>query len=210
MTKPHSIRKRLLVLGAGGHGRVVAEMALACGYKDIAFVDQQWPKRQVNLDWPVIACDLTGRLVDDDVFVAIGDNKIRLKLIRDLISKGNVLPVLVHPSAVVSQRSVLSSGVVVMPQAVVNVGCAIGLGAIINTAATVDHDCTIGDGVHISPGGHLAGHVSVANCSWIGVGALVREGCHVGENSMIAAGAVVVSNVASETTVYGIPARTKT
>ncbi len=93
-----------------------------------------------------------------------------------------------------------------MPGAVVNAGARIGFACIVNTAASVDHDCVLDAGVHISPGAHLAGQVFVGTCSWIGIGAIVRQRISIGSHAMIAAGAVVVKDVQDAATVIGVPA----
>lgn len=197
----------LFILGAGGHGRVVADIAEQLGFQNIRFVDGRWPVLVANLHWPVVAAAFNQRHYGSACFVAIGNNVARLDSVRELNSKQCLMPILVHPSAAVSTYAVVGQGSVVMPQTVINSGAGIGMGCIVNTAATIDHDCRIGDGVHLSPGVHLAGGVTVGEASWIGIGACVKEGCRIGSNVIVAAGAVVVKDIADGTRVFGVPAR---
>jgi sugar O-acyltransferase (sialic acid O-acetyltransferase NeuD family) len=199
--------KSLLIIGAGGHGRIVADTAEQTGYSNIVFHDDRWPEMTTNLCWPVVGRDKPQGLVASDVFVAIGNNAARLAMINMLISEGFAVPTLVHPRAYVSRHAVMGTGSFVGPMAAVNAGAKLGAGVIVNTSATVDHDCVLGDGVHISPGAHIAGGVHIGNVSWIGIGACVRETIRIGARVMVGAGAAVVSHVKDDSTVMGVPAR---
>lgn len=201
--------KRLLILGAGGHGGVVADVAEACGYDEIIFVDERWPALTHKFIWPVVSATLPEKLEDWHVAVAIGQNSNRLTQVRHFLARGTTLPTLVHPAATVSKHASLGHGTLVAAHAVVGVGARVGHGVIVNTAATVDHDCHVADGVHISPGAHLAGTVTVGECTWIGIGAVVREGLAIGAQAMVGAGAAVVAPVPDGAQVLGIPARRK-
>jgi sugar O-acyltransferase (sialic acid O-acetyltransferase NeuD family) len=201
------LTKTLLIIGAGGHGRVVADTAEQTGYSNIVFHDDRWPEMATNLCWPVVGRDKPQSPGASDVFVAIGNNAARLAMIHMLISEGFAVPTLVHPRAHVSRHAVLGTGSFVGPMAVVNAGANLGVGVIVNTAASVDHDCIVGDGVHISPGAHIAGGVHIGNESWIGIGANVREAIRIGARVMVGAGAAVVSHVKDDSTVMGVPAR---
>lgn len=200
-------KPNLLIVGAGGHGRVVADTAEALGYGDISFFDQNWPEQERNLRWPIIGKEITQLANGRNVFVGVGANSARVKLIGDMKRMSARLPTLVHPTAYVSSHSVVGEGCYVGPQAVVNAGSALGFGVIINTGASVDHDCNLAFGVHVSPGARLAGGVTVGLESWVGIGACVREGIQIGERVMVGAGAVVVSHVDDNACVIGIPAR---
>jgi sugar O-acyltransferase (sialic acid O-acetyltransferase NeuD family) len=207
MNKP---AHRLLILGAGGHGMVVADIARALGFERICFLDDRWPGLSHVLKWPVV-----GKFKDlqavvqpsDQVFAAVGDNAARLALHRGLITQGLNIPVLKHPTSVVSDDTQLGSGSVVMPLVAINLSAVIGEAVILNTSCSVDHDNIIEDGVHISPGVHLAGNVSVGSCSWIGIGSSIREGITIGPDCMIGAGSVVVRDVPPASKVAGNPAR---
>lgn len=200
----------LLVLGAGGHGKVVAETALASGqWNKIAFLDDRFPDMRQVCGWPVV-----GRIDDGknllreytQAVVAMGDAYKRLDFLRALGEAGFELPAVVHPTAWVSPSSQLGAGCVVFAQAAVNADTAIDEGVIINTGATVDHDCRLGEGVHVCPGAHIAGGVVIGARSWIGIGACVIQGLRVGADVTVAAGAAVVTDIVDGLTVGGVPA----
>lgn len=200
----------LVLLGAGGHGRVVADTAEAAGFSSISFLDDAWPQRSKNGDWPIVGKIDHWPDIDATtaVFIAIGNNEARLRLGREIEASGrDRVPCIIHPRSVVSPRASIGQGSVVMAGSVVQAYARIGAFAIINTGATVDHDCQIGDGVHVSPGAHLAGTVTVSDEAWIGIGAVVREGCQIGKRTMIGAGATVISDVEDHQTMLGTPAR---
>jgi len=202
--------ERLAVLGASGHGKVVAEIAEKSGWREIVFFDDAWPESTRNL-----CCHVAGNsqsLIEkldefSGVIVAIGDNAIRAQKLKWLLELGAPLVSLLHPSSVVSQSADLDVGVVVMPGVVINASVRIGCGVILNTACSVDHDCVISDCVHISPGVHLAGGVKVGLKSWIGIGATVIELVNIGQNVIVGAGGVVVGNIPDNLTVMGVPAK---
>lgn len=202
--------KRLAILGASGHGKVVADCAEMCGWESVSFFDDAWPDKQNNGKWPVVG-DTNALLAHitefDGVLVAIGNNAVREAKLRNFSARDAVLPVLVHPAAVVSRYAKIGAGSVVFAGAVVNVDCCIGRGAIINTGSTVDHDCVLGDAVHISPGAHLAGGVCVGDRSWVGIGSSVRQLVRIGCDVMVGAGAVVVADFLDGCTLAGVPAR---
>ncbi|RWP10334.1 MAG: acetyltransferase [Mesorhizobium sp.] len=212
MKEPNPNR-RLFLLGAGGHGRVVADMAEVLGWRDIAFLDGLWPKLKRSLIWPVVGTFDDLPLAEASpchVCATMGNNRTRLAVHRKLVRTGFVAPSLIHPSAVVSPHASVGSGTVVMPNAVINAGAVIGDAVIVNTGATVDHDCQLGDGVHVSPGAHIAGEVVIGEASWIGIGAVVRETVSIGRGVTVGAGAAVIFHIADEQLVTGVPARRKT
>ena len=170
--------KRLAILGASGHGKVVAEIALECGWNEIVFFDDAWPNLYINGCFDVVGN--TAALVEqirdfDGIHVAIGNNRVRLEKFEFFRSHGATLPPLVHPRSVISKFSSLGDGTVVMAGSVVNADTTISRACILNTGSTVDHDCSLGEGVHVSPGVNLAGGVSVGRLSWIGIGAAVIQ-----------------------------------
>ncbi len=202
-------RKGLLILGASGHGRVVADIAarLDC-YPRLAFLDDD-PARTSALGFPVLGPSawMSRYLGDYDLFVAVGDNRVRQTLQEHAEALGARLATLVHPQAVLGTQVSLGPGTVVMAGAVINCGSTLGRGCIVNTSASLDHDNLLEDFVHISPGAHLAGTVHVGQGTWIGIGACVINNRHVAPGCRIGAGAVVIRDITQRGTYVGIPAR---
>jgi sugar O-acyltransferase (sialic acid O-acetyltransferase NeuD family) len=201
--------KRLALLGASGHGKVVADVALACGWDEVSFFDDAWPERSKNGPWPVVGngAMLMACLHEfQGVIVSIGDCAVRWSKHLELRAAGGTLVTVVHPTATISRYAALGAGSVVMAAAVVNIDSHIGQAAIINTGATVDHDCWLADGVHICPGAHLSGSVRVGYCSMVGVGVAVKQGITIGNQTIIGAGAVLVRHVEDGAVVAGNPA----
>lgn len=209
---------RLLILGGGGHGKVVADVARACGFQLAGFADADPAKlntqvepggaRVVALQEQAVAAARDGNRLPGGatgVALAIGDNRQRLRLAQVL--GGIPLPVLAHPRAVLSPGARVESGTVVLAAAVINTDAELGTAVIVNTAAVVEHDCRIGDGAHISPGAVLAGGVHVGERSWIGAGAVVIPGVRIGNDAVVGAGAVVIRDVQDGQTVVGCPAK---
>ena len=201
--------KRLAILGASGHGKVVADIAECCGWDEVVFFDDAWPKVSLNGHWTVEGDSqaLVERMSSfAGVIVAIGNNAVRAEKLRWLSDKSAPLVTLVHPSAMVSGYVELGIGAVVMPGVVVNVSSRIGDGVILNTGCSIDHDCTLGDHVHIGPGARLAGGVQVGEQSWVGIGAAVKQLVKIGQRVTVGAGAVVVSDLPDDITAVGVPA----
>ena len=201
---------KLLILGAGGHGKVVAEIALMMKQWDqIVFVDDDSSLKEV-IGIPVIGKIREYELFKDDykyAFVAIGNNLLRIELINKLIDAGFKVPTLIHPLSVISGTTKIDLGTVVMPGTVINSSVKIGKACIINTASSIDHDCSIKDGVHISPGVNIGGTVEIGKTSWIGIGASVVNNINIGRNTTIGAGSVVTKDIPENCTAVGIPAR---
>lgn len=198
---------RLAILGAGGHGRVVADSAASLGWM-VAFFDDA---RAGEVDgWPVL-----GRAEDllnapsrfDGVIVAIGNNRARLDRIGQLRLAGANITTIMDPSSRVSGSAVIGEGTFLARGGIVSTGAVLGVGCVVNTAASVDHDCRLGDAVHLSPGVRLSGRVTIGEASWLGTGSSVRNNISIGPDVIVGVGGVVVSNIDGGQTVVGIPAR---
>ena len=199
--------KKLVIIGAGGHGKVIADIAKHT-YDDIVFLDDT-PQGDTCLGYPVVGTVASYRdyLSNAAFFVAIGNAEMRRTLLHTLLDEGARLVTLVHPRASVADSVTLGQGTVVMAGAVINPDVKTGIGCIVNTCASVDHDCRLADFVHISVGAHLAGAVTVGSGTWIGAGAIVKNNVDICDDCMIGAGAVVVKTITESGTYTGVPAR---
>ena len=201
---------KLLIIGAGGHGRVIADCAQATSqYSEIAFLDDSYPERESNLCWPIIDKSSSWKLYQDDYdfALAIGHNRSRLTLYKALANSNARLPNIIHPTAVISKYITIGQGNVVFANAVINSGSSIANTCIINTAATVDHDCQLANAVHVSPGANIAGSVSVGECCWFGVGSCSVQNIDIANNTQIGAGAAVTKDTEENGLYVGVPAK---
>lgn len=206
---------RLAILGAGGHGQVVAEAAEEAGWDEIVFFDQRWREIEAARNLASNRWTVAGTWEDflavhssfAGVIVGIGNSAARLSWLDRLTSMGVSVSSITHPRSIVSRYAQIGLGTVVFAGAVVQARAQIGKGCIVNSNATVEHDCMLADGVHVCPGASLAGGVIVAENSWIGIGSAVRETVKIGQRSTVGAGAVVVKDVPDDVTVVGVPAR---
>lgn len=193
---------RLVIIGASGHGKVVADIARLNGYEDIAFLDDDENVKECA-GYPVV-----GKSADapaGEVFVAVGNAEARKRLTE--LYKDREQPVLIHPSAVVAGDVKIGKGTVIMAGAVINPDARIGKGCIVNTSSSVDHDCVVEDYVHIAVGAHLSGTVAVGEKTWIGTGATVSNNVSICGGCMIGAGAVVIKDIDKPGTYVGVPAK---
>jgi len=195
---------KLTIVGASGHGRVIADIAKLNGYKQIEFLDDNEKLTHCG-KYPVVGKTENAFSIKNDVFVGIGNSLIRKRFIEQIDDK--FLVTLIHPDSVISDDVIIGKGSVVMAGTVINSGVEIGKGVIVNTCASVDHDCRIGNFVHVSVGSHLCGTVNVCELTWIGAGAIVSNNITICSNCMIGAGAVVIKDIIKEGTYVGIPAK---
>lgn len=194
--------KKLTIIGASGHGKVIADVARLNGYREIVFLDDNESITECA-GYPVKG--KSNDASNGEIFVAVGNSAIREKLMN--LYKKERQPILIHPSAVIADGVKIGEGTVVMAGVVVNAGTQIGNGCIINTSSSVDHDCVIDDYVHISVGSHLAGTVSIGKRTWIGAGATVSNNVNICEDCIVGAGAVVIKDIDIPGTYIGIPAK---
>ncbi|MDN7136775.1 acetyltransferase [Pseudidiomarina sp. 1ASP75-14] len=199
--------KRLAIIGASGHGKVIADIARSLGCETITFYDDRWKEIGELYGYPVlgnVASASQDATTNYDVsIVAIGNAKKRAAIQQRLASVSSAL---VHPSAVVSPSVRLGKGSIVMPNAVINADVVIGEGVIVNSGAVVEHDCLVGDYSHICPNATLAGGVRVGCFSWIGMGSSVIQLVKIGDDVTVGAGSVVIRNVGDKQTIVGSPA----
>ncbi|MBF0553524.1 MAG: acetyltransferase [Nitrospirae bacterium] len=208
--------RKIIIIGGGGHGRVLIDTILSIGdYEIEGIVDETLPDNQCIYGVRVLGNDMMlphlFSMGVNNVCIAVGsvgDNSIRERLYYKVKEEGFVVPPILHPKAIVSERWVsISEGVQVMAGAVVQSGCIIGENTIVNTGAVVEHDRSIGKGVHICPGVILSGGCTIGDGSFVGAGTVIIHGITVGQHSLIGAGSVVVNNVADYSKIKGVPAR---
>ncbi len=197
----------LIIIGANGHGKVIADIAEKNGYSNIAFLDDN-SDIFICGEYNIIGkCSDAVKYKSSEFIVGIGNTNSRRK-IQKLLTQSNLNVVsLFHPAAVISKTARIGNGTVVMAGAVINPYVKIGSGCIINTCASVDHDCVIGDYVHISVGAHVAGTVKIGDNTWIGAGATVSNNIEITNDCTIGAGATVVCDIENSGTYIGIPAK---
>jgi len=203
------MKSKLLIIGASGHGKVVADIAMKMKkWNTIAFLDDDENKKSslgLNVLGPTN--NILTYINEWDLFVAIGDNTIRQQIYERLEKMGASIPILIHPTAVIGEEVEIGSGTVLMAGTIINCSTKIGKACIINTSSTIDHDNHIGDYVHVSPGAHLAGTVKVGQGSWLGIGSVVSNNVNITSNCIVGAGSVVLKDIKESGIYVGTPVR---
>jgi sugar O-acyltransferase (sialic acid O-acetyltransferase NeuD family) len=197
-----------IIYGAGGHGKVVLDIATRVGIRSCVVVDDQ-PENTVLAGFKV-TCTVDVDWTDMhrfDFLVSIGDNATRERIFLDLRARGGAPRSLIHPFSAISSQAILGQAVLVCAGSIVNPGAILGDNCIVNTSASVDHDCVVGEHSHICPGVRLAGNVSIGARSIIGIGASVLPGVRIGEGCTIGAGSVVNRDMPPHVVAFGVPAR---
>ena len=205
---------RVVVVGAGEHGQVVADVLLSSRrqgseWEPVGFVDDNPALNGCKLlGLPVLGrVESLGLFPHDGVVVAIGDNDTRRSVFSLLEQRGERFVIARHPSAIIAVDVEIGPGTMICAGAIVNPGTTIGSGVILNTGCSIDHHNRIGDHVHVAPGVHTGGTVTVGAGSLVGIGATVMPGRTIGANSVVGAAALVQQDVADATVVVGVPAR---
>ncbi len=203
---------KILILGAGGHAQVVADVflcahragdtAVPIGYLDDALHLQG----QTRLGLPVLGTlGEIDAIAHDAIFLAIGDNHTRQKLYQELKERGECFVTAIHPCSTIASEVQIGSNSVVCAGTIINPGSQIGVNVILNTGCTVDHHNCIGNHAHIAPGAHLGGDVTVGSGTLIGIGAIILPQCQVGEWSIAGAGTVVTKDIPANAISVGVP-----
>jgi len=200
----------VLILGAGGHAKVIADILCCQGTPVLGFLDDNpamWGATRLGL--PVLGGIATYReYMPSGVILGIGDIAARRAVVERLgVCARDLWCNAIHPHATIARSVRLGRGVAVMARAVVNPDAILGDHSVVNTGATVDHDCVIGAYAHIGPGAHLAGGIRIGVGALIGVGANITPWLTIGDDAVVGAGSVVVGDVPAYVTVKGVPAR---
>jgi len=206
------MKKKLMLIGGGGHCRSVIDSVLSLGiYDEIGIVDAH--------ENPVLGISVIGS--DDDIpklieagwtsaFVtvgSVGDTSLRRKLYKMITEFNLEVPVIIDPSALIAKNVEIKKGVFVGKRVVINSESVLGLCSIINTGAIIEHDCFVGDFAHISSGATVCGNVVIGNDSHLGAGSTVKQNINIGSNSLIGAGSIVLKDVPNSVKAYGNPCK---
>ncbi|MEH7308402.1 acetyltransferase [Neobacillus drentensis] len=205
---------KIVVIGRGGHSKVIADMILSDQENDIVgYLDDKYDNVGLfeNIYCGPIssATQLVEHFYDLKFVIAIGDNKVRQSIVQKLNLPDETYLSVIHKSAVISLSAKIDIGTVVMPHTVINADTRIGVHSIINTGSVIEHDCIIGDYSHICPGTTLTGTVQIGEGGYIGAGATIIPNIKVGDWAIVGAGATVITDIPAHCTAVGIPAKIK-
>ncbi|HMO17955.1 MAG TPA: acetyltransferase [Oligoflexia bacterium] len=208
------MKSRVIIWGAGGHAKVVADGVRLLGAEILGFVEEINSERVGGEHYGSVVISLKEAMAELEkgrgsvgVCLGVGDNAGRSRIVDYLSGFGIVPEIVIHPKAIISPSAKIESGAVVMAGAIIQADSMIEKGSIINTGSSIDHDCRIGALSHICPGTHLAGGVSVGERSFIGAGSVVREGIKIGSDVIAGAGSVIVKDISDACRIMGNPAR---
>jgi len=192
----------MILYGASGHGKVIAEILEANNIYDIIFWDDNTAARvfEFRVFKPFES------IIDQKMIISIGNNTVRKK-ISEKTCKQFTFATAIHPNSIISRRSIIGEGGVIMPGAVINADSAVGKHAIINSGAVIEHDCTLNDFTHVSPNATLCGNVSVGEGTHIGAAAVIKQGINIGKWCTIGAGAVIIRDIPDYAVVVGNPGK---
>ena len=193
---------RLIIIGAGGHGRVAKDIALCCGYQEVLCLDDAVQEGVVGT-----ISDAENYIATADFFVGIGDNLTRERIQNQLKSMDANIVTLIHPSAVIANSVAFGRGVMVAAGVVICPNAVLKDGVVVNTMASIDHDCVVSEYAHISVAAHTCGTVHIGARTTLGAGAVVINNIDIASDVMVGAGAVVVKNITVSGVYKGVPAK---
>ena len=208
------MKNKLLILGSGGHGRVVADVAEKTKFfQEISFLDNNFLNN--NFSKSVNSKKVIGEISKSSIkkyssefshaFVGIGDNIMRINWFKILETMNFEIPTIIDPSAEISKYAVLERGAFINTKVVVQCNAKIKFGSILNTSCTIDHDSVIGEGTHISPGVNVAGNVNIGKFCWIGIGSQIIQNVQIGDNVTVGGGSLVLKDIPKNLKVFGSP-----
>jgi len=203
--------KKLLIVGSGGHARVVLSAAVKSGYNIAGILDINFTgKKERILNHPVLGSyeNLENyRESAIDVFVALGDIHTRSQYYNDLRGRGFNLPTIIHPTSIVDENSIIEPGVLINTGALINAGAKIGENTVINTGAIIEHEVEVGKNSHIAPGVCIGGRSKIGDNTFIGIGVTVIDYITIGSQVKVGAGSVIIDDIESGATVVGVPGK---
>lgn len=204
----------VIILGGGGHAKVLIEALRASGVTILGITDSDPAKQNTSvMGIPVLGDDAeVERHAPENVLLVNGLGSVEQPTVRAAIfdafvARGYSFATVVHPSAVVASDMRMDKGVQIMAGAVIQPGCAIGANTVVNTHTTVDHDCNLAGHVHLAPGAVLSGGVTVGEATHVGAGTTIIQGVRLGARVLIGAGSLVTQDMPDGVTAYGIPAK---
>lgn len=202
-------KKKIVIFGAGGHGKVVLDILLRSKLKVLGFLDDDTKKiNKKVLGFKILGdCSYLTKNKSVSVALGIGSNVTREKIFKKVKNSGIDIISVIHPQAVIAEGVKIGEGVVIMPGVVIGPGVVLKDGVVINTSASVDHDCHLERFCQIWPGAHLAGSVDIGEFSYVGTGASVIQNIHIGKNVMVGSGAAVIRDIPDFVTCVGVPAK---
>lgn len=190
--------KKIYIYGSSGHGLVSADVARSVGYDEVIFLD----------DFDDKALKFSPKLPKHDIFIAIGDNKVRETLASRVQNAGFKLVSLIHKGAIISPSARVSqNGALIMPNVVVNARALVEAGVILNTACVIEHECVIGAFSHISVGAKLAGNVRVGERCLLGINSAVLPNLSLVDECILGGGSVLIKDALDKGTYVGVPAK---
>ncbi|MCW1359722.1 UDP-N-acetylbacillosamine N-acetyltransferase [Campylobacter sp. US33a] len=189
--------KKIYIYGASGHGLVCADVAMSLGYEECIFLDDNKGKK------------FESSLPKYDIFVAIGDNKIRKKIYEKLLQNGFKIVNLIHKSAIISQSADIkeNAGILIMPLVVVNAKAKIEKGVILNTSSVIEHECVVGEFSHVSVGAKCAGNVKIGKNCFLGINSCVLPNLSLADDSILGGGATLIKDQFEKGIFVGVPAK---